>query len=628
MKWIPDRAPAARRLPVAAVVAALCTASAHAGVVEFDNGLEAVWSLNASLAGGWRLRDADPALIGKGDGGTGSGYTAGAAEKNFAKGDNFSTLLRVVGDVNLKKGDSGLVLRAKAWDNLRLSGQSVPFGATSNGFAPDTRLSDKEFDTELSKFRGAKLLDAYAYTRFDLSEGVQAKVKLGNHVVNFGESLFVPGVNQYSVLDINALRQPGTLIKEAILPVPQVSANVGLPDGASVEGFYQFQWKRTSVDGCGTYWSPAIVLNCTNTAAPVASDAKGSFTSSQYWNGVPALGGLNFRFSKLADREPNDKSQFGLAFKKTSEALDTEFGAYFVNYTTHLPLLSAVRDLTMVPGSAYYRNPATGGPLPLGSMQWDYSANNIQVTGLSASTVIGGWSVAGEASYTKGYPVQINSVDALLGLAQPNAAVPGTIGIGPVASRFGSTAAPLGSNTYVAGYDRKNKTQLQASTIKTFSNVLGASSASLVGEVAWQNWSGIGDPYTSVRYGRGFEFGAAQHATFGGACPAAATNAVNCTQDGYYTRNAWGVRLLGELEFPNAIAGVSLKPRLFLSQDVKGWSADNLFSQGRRVVSVGVRAEYLRRYYLDMSVTTYNHGAHFDSFHDRDFIGAVVGASF
>lgn len=591
--------------------------SAHAGTIDLGDGVEAIWSLNASLTSGWRARNPDLELVGIGDGGKASAYT-GSATQNFKKGDNFATLFRIVGDVNLHKDDMGLLVRAKAWDNYRLSNQSVPVGAPSNGFAPNSRLDDSQFDTSLSKFQGVELLDAYAYSGFDISDDVRGKIKLGKHVVNFGESLFIPGVNQYSVFDINALRQPGTFLKEAILPVPQISSSIGLPGNISAEAFYQFRWERTSFDGCGTYWSLATSLNCTQGKALVASDAAGSYTSFQYANGVPALGGLNFNFSRRPDREPSNDGQYGFSLKKSVESIDTEFGAYFVNYTTHILYLSAIRDLNTVPNSIYY------AAAPVGSIYWDYSAKNIKVTGLSASTVLGGWSVAGEVSYTKDFPVQVSPVDLFLAVAVPNGV--GGVGVGPLASRYGSTAAPLGSGTNLSGYDLKNKTQVQVSTIKTFSNVLGASGMSLVGEVAVQHWSGIGNPYSDVRYGRGFEYGAAQHTSLGGAC--ASANAANCTQDGYFTSNAWGYRLLAELEYPGLITGINLKPRLFFSHDVKGWSADGTFSQDRRIVTLGVRAEYAKRYYVDLSYTNFNAKARFDSLHDRDFYGMVLGASF
>lgn len=608
--------PSSARL-IAAAVLLQYGASAGAGTVTLADGLEADWSLNASFTNAWRTKNPDPELIGIGDGGSASAYT-GSATRNFGKSDNFTQLLRILGDVNVRKGDDGLVLRAKAWDNLRLSSQSVPFGAPSNGFAPDTRLNDDGFDTRLSKFRGVALLDAYVYGGFEIAEGYAAKVKLGSHVVNFGESLFVPGINQYSVLDVNALRQPGTLLKEAILPTPQLSFNLGLPNGGSVEAFYRFRWKRTSIDGCGTYWSPSTALNCTQGQALVASDALGSFTSAQYANGVPALGGLDFNFSRLPDRTPGDKDQFGLAYKQTVEEIDTELGAYFVNYSTHLPNLSAIRDLTTVPGSVYY------AVAPVGSIFWDYSARNIKVFGLSASTVAGGWAVAGEVSYTKDYPVQVSPVDLFFAVAVPDGV--GGVGIGPLASRYGSGAAPLGSNAYLRGYDLKNRTQLQVNTLKIVPNVLGATGMTLLAEAVFQHWSGIGDPYTDVRYGRGFEYGAAQAASFGGACPAG--NPGNCTTDGYFTSNAFGVRVLAEFEYPNAIGDITLKPRLFLAQDISGWSADGMFVEKRRTLSLGLRAEVAKRYYVDLSYTGYNSRARFDSFHDRDFLGLVIGAAF
>jgi hypothetical protein len=607
-----------------AIAIAAAWAPARAGTFELGSGVEGVWSLHTSVTSGWRATNPDPELIGRGEGGTASGYTATSTAKNFGKGDNFTTLFRVVGDINLRQDQHGLVLRAKAWDNYRLSSRSVPFGTPSNNFTRGAELDDSNFDTRLSRFRGVALLDAYVYKGFTLGEETDAKVKFGNHVVNFGESLFVPGVNQYSVVDVNALRQPGTLLKEAILPVPQISASLGLPGGASVEGFYQFKWRPTSIDGCGTYWSPAEALNCTSGSVLVASDNAGAFPLSQFWNGIPALGGLNFRVAKLADRKPADGGQFGFAFKKSVEQLDAELGAYFVNYSARVPNLSAIRDTTMIPGSVYYTNPATGGPVPLGSAFWDYSAKNIKVLGLSGSTVIGGWAVAGELSYTKDYPVPLSPVDLFYAVAAPNPA--GGVGVGPLSARYGSGAAPLASNTYLQGYDRKNKVQLQLNTIKVLPNVLGASAASIVGEVAFQHWSGMGDPATGVRYGRGFEFGAGPHATFGGACPNSNTN--NCTQNGYFTSNAWGLRALFELEYPGLISGVNLKPRVFLSQDVKGYSADSMFSKGRRVVSFGLRAEVAKRYYADISYTDFNSKARFDSFHDRDFFGLVLGMNF
>lgn len=600
-------------LLAAALIAAL--PAAQAGTLDLGDGIEAVWSLNASLAGGWRTTRPDPNMISPGDGGTASAGTH-SHDKNFQKGDSISQLARLVGDIDVHKGRTGVVVRAKAWDNFLYANGRQPFGAPSNGFHPDTRLNDSQFDTNLSKFKGIELFDAYVYTGFDLSDTSQLTVRLGQHIVNFGESLFIPGVNQYQALDITALRQPGTQLKEALLPVPQLSANLGLGDGLSVEAFYQFRWRRTAIDGCGTYWSPANALNCVNGSILVGGDG----SSEQNWNGYAhaAFGGavFNYQFSRLADNRPSNGGQFGLAIKKMVEAIDTELGLYVVNYTAKVPNLSAVRrnpglaDSVQHPaGSVYALNPLTQDA----SIYWDYSAKNIKVAGLTASTVLGGWSVASELTHTRDFPVQINSVDAFYALAA---------GIGPMATIWGP-----GPRTMI-GYDRKNKTQLQASAFRLLPAVLGATGGSVIGEIAFQHWSGIGDPGTGVRYGRGFEYGAAAHAAYGGQCPAAATNLKNCTTDGYFTSSASGVRLMLELEYPQLVPNAVLKPRLFWSRDFQGWSADGVFSKGRQALSPGVKLDINKRYTVDLSYTRFNHGAHFDSFHDRDFVALVLGANF
>ena len=92
-------------------------------------------------------------------------------------------------------------------------------------------------------------------------------VKLGNQVVNWGESLFISGgINQYGAVDVPAARRPGSQVKEILLPIPQISASLGVADGVSIDAFYQLKWTRTVLDGCGTYFSFGDVLNCPRAA--------------------------------------------------------------------------------------------------------------------------------------------------------------------------------------------------------------------------------------------------------------------------------------------------------------------------------------------------------------------------
>jgi len=264
----------------------------------------------------------------------------------------------------------------------------------------------------------------------------------------------------------------------------------------------------------------------------------------------------------------------------------------------------------------------TLGVLPAGNIVWDYSGENVKTMGVSAATELGGFSVFGELSRTRDIPVQINAIDMLVGTA---------LGIGPQAHWAAIARDPSKPTGYVLhGYDRKDKTQLQMSFIRAIPQVLGADSLTLLGEVAGQKWSGIGNPANSTRYVRGFGYNFGPTTALGGTCGPAGIqpNASYCENEGYATKSAWGYRLSAELLFPNAIAGVNLKPRLFFSHDVKGYAADNLFVEDRQTRSIGLRADYNNRYYADISYTGYNKSAKYDQFHDRDFMSFVIGANF
>jgi hypothetical protein len=579
------------------------TVSASAGVFSLDNGVEGYWSLGTSLGTNWRARDADPALISAGNGGRG-GDGNDDGNLNYRKGSVFSTTAKVSGEVTLKKGNLGAVIGAKGWYDYTAKNKNVAHGSFANGHAPGATLDDSGFDL-LSKFSGVALGNAYVFGTLNLAEGTPLNVKLGNHVVNWGESLFISGINQFGAFDLPAFNRPGAQVKDLLLPIPQLSATLALQNGVILEGFYQFKWKKNIVDGCGTYWSFTDILNCPG-GGLFGFDTE---SDKNRYDGLPGLGGLNTRMGRAADIEPKDGGQFGLAAHYMASAIDTELGAYFVNYHARNPILSLTRSPS--PGASLWSG-FPGTPAPT-QFLWDYSAQNTKAFGLSASTVVAGWTLNGEASYTKDIPVQINGVDLVAGAG---------LGAGPLASL---AATPPGA--IVRGYDLKNKTQLQVSTVKIFPRVAAAESLQLIGEVAYQHWAGIGDPNTSTRYGRAGVFGLAQTATM--SCASAQNlNPDYCENKGFATSNSWGYRLLAELSYPNAFAGVNVKPRLFWSHDVKGYSADGTFVEDRQVLGLGARADYNNRYYADFTYTRYNRSAKYDTFHDRDYFSAVVGINF
>ncbi|MBA5640079.1 DUF1302 domain-containing protein [Duganella sp. LX20W] len=592
-----------------ALIGAAHPGMASAGDFSLDNGIDGQWSFGTSVGSSWRAREADPALIGIGNGGRSIGQNDDG-NLNYGKGAAFSTIAKFNGEVKLKKDNFGVVIGAKGWYDYAGERKRVAHGSFANGYAADTALDDAGFDT-LSKFSGIALDNAYGFGTVEVAKDMPLSVKLGNHVVNWGESLFIPGINQFGAFDITAANRPGAQVKEILLPIPQASATLSLPNGVNLEAFYQFAWKKNILDGCGTYWSLSDFLNC-----PGGAVAGGDPLPDQLqYNGVPPAPGLppfNFRLGRAPDNKPKSSGQFGLAARYQVAAIDTDLGVYFANYHARNPIYSLVKSPS--PGASVWSGALAlaGGPGPL-QFQWDYAARDIRVLGMSASTAVAGWSLSGEASFTKDVPVQINTTDLTAGAA---------LGVGPLARL---AATPAGGA--MQGYDLKNKAQAQVSTVKIFPQVAAAESLTLIGELAYQHWSGMGDPATTTRYGRASVFGLAQTATI----PCAFTgnpNPANCEDKGFFTSNAWGYRLQAELSYPDVFAGVNLKPRLFWSQDVKGYSADNTFVEDRQVLGLALRADYNNRYYADVSYTRYNHGAKYDVLHDRDYYSAVVGINF
>lgn len=587
--------------------------AARAGNFDLDNGVQGRWGLDTSLASAWRTRDASSALIGKQNGGQMPSTSTDDGNLNYRKqGDNYSAIAKVIGEIQLQKDGFGVFVRAKGWYDYALMDRNVRFGSIATNYAADQPLSDHYYTDSLSKFSGFEFLDWYGFGTFSLAESTTLGVKLGSHVVNWGENLFIGGgINQYNPIDVAAARRPGAQLKEVVLPTPQLSINLGV-SGVNVEAFYKFKTQRSVLEGCGTYWSASDGLNC--------RDAEYGFLN--FTGGLSDKNALAANLAKITgvNQYPEDKSaSYGIALKK--ELWDVDLGAYFVNYATTSPRIS----LLNAPSTA-------GGPLAGAALGvqgfWDWSAENIKVWGLSAATNVGNWSVFGELSYTQDYPVQINGSDLVGAYGIQN----GGILAQTQGGQFKGATGIVPAGGVFRGYELKDKTQIQISALNSFSNVLGAESLSVMGEVAYQHWSGIGDPSSSTRYGRGFEYGIARWSVNGlnGACTSngSASQNAGCAADGFATSNAWGYRLLGSLQYNNAFAGVNLTPRIFFAHDVSGYSADNIFLEGRKTLSFGVRADYLRKFYADLSYTTYASNAKYDSFRDRDNVSAVIGMSF
>ena len=311
--------------------------SIPATAAEFQWG-EVEVSINSqiSLGSSWRLEEQEPRLItpanapGLGTASTGTGDDGNA---NFKDGDIYSLILKGVHDIEFRKGDFGLFLRGKYWYDEELANGKRPHGNSANMYTPDQKLDDSGFD-DFAKASGIELLDAFVYGTFYLGEnGLPLDLRLGRQVASWGESTFIQnGINSINPIDVSAFRRPGAEIKEGLLPVSMFTLSAGLTDALSFEMFYQIEWEKTVIDGCGTYFSTADVAatGCdVVTLTGLASDQ------------ANMLGGLYI--TRQPDIEPDDDGQWGVAFRYFAEGLaGSEFGVYYMNYHSRIPYLGGI----------------------------------------------------------------------------------------------------------------------------------------------------------------------------------------------------------------------------------------------------------------------------------------------
>jgi hypothetical protein len=642
------------RATLAAAVGLALAPAAHAVTYEFEDGSTVIWNTTMSAGTAYRVESRDPRLLHpnnailQGISGAVGGNTDDS-DLNFDKGKAYSSPLKVVSDVEYKRGDFGALVRAKAWYDATLENRGVPHGSLANGYVPGAKLNDSNYE-DLAKFKGIALLDAYGYGTWHLTDDNDLRARIGRHVLNWGESLFIQGVNQINPIDVPALRRPGTEIKEVLVPVNMISANLGLGHGMSLEGFYQFEWRNSVYDGCGTYFLPVDASVGPNTQNACNGAFLQAFTAAQ----AAQLSALLHKPISPGDqgavqagayipasdtREASNSGQFGVAFHIPVTQLDTEFGAYALTYHSRTPYLTAIKGNSPFP----LTTALLGSAAKQSSAFWEYP-EHIRLYGLSAATTVAGWAVAGEGSYSPNFPVQLSGGDLLGGLlygSSPQAL--SVLGItAPVAALMNANRGPLNARfqaaangDVVSGYDRLKKGQLQVNAIQFFPNVLAADTLSVAGEVGYQHVN-VPDSATDVRYGRSFVFGVATHPGYGplatavaGGCPLLNTpNNPGCENDGFVTTNSWGVRVRGQLNYANMFQGITVKPSIFWGRDMSGVSADGQFNEGRQTVGLGLGFEYLKAYTLDFGYVTYRNAAKWDPLRDRDYATVSISASF
>jgi hypothetical protein len=75
-------------------------------------------------------------------------------------------------------------------------------------------------------------------------------------------------------------------------------------------------------------------------------------------------------------------------------------------------------------------------------------------------------------------------------------------------------------------------------------------------------------------------------------------------------------------------SGFTLTPSVYLGHDVRGFSSDGQFNEGRISTTYGLKAVYQKQLQFDLGYTTFANGAKYDSFRDRDYYSVSVTRTF
>jgi uncharacterized protein DUF1302 len=326
----------------AACVATLICADAHAINFQSASGdWSGSWDTTIGYGQGWRASGRDCRLIGIANGGCGHGPNGDDGDLNYGRG-TFSQAFTGVTELSLKYKDrGGVFVRTSGLYDIYVMGDHTD----------RTPLSHDARD-EVGSY--TRLLDAFGYWHFEAGSA-PAEFRFGRQVVSWGESTFIPGgLNQVNHINVSALLTPGSELKEALLPDSAAVLNLQLSKNTSTQLLYLFDWHETLAPPAGSYFS-------TNDFGTIGGNkvVLGFGAISDMGVNFAPLGGTlisDFQsINRLPDHKPPNAGQYGanMKFYLPNFGQGTQIGLYFLNYTSRLPLVSAVTGTQAGLGNAF-----------------------------------------------------------------------------------------------------------------------------------------------------------------------------------------------------------------------------------------------------------------------------------
>ena len=590
-----------------------------------------------------------------------------AGNLNFDSGDSFSKLLKGTHDLSISKDNYGLFTRFMYFYDFELMDGDRAYVNPTSGQGVDPCDDD---DTKEQSCADIRLLDAYVWANFDLNDGNNPlSIRLGQQVVNWGESTLISHGINVNPVDIDRLKAPGAELKEAFIPVGMLWASLGITENITLEGFYQYQWHETRLPAAGTYFStndfaaengyqqnvqlgftsnPDIDMafltdslnnlytNFAQVAAAQGIDptsAEGQALLANMYLAHPTKVALKGKGDN-GKTEPDDGGQYGLRLGVfLPEWNDTEVALYHVNYHSRRPLISGrvsnfsqaaiAQDLAMI-ATTEITDDNVADLVAFSKAENDYP-EDIKLYGLSFNTTIAETAFAGEFAFRKDEPLQIDDVELLYTAMPEQLALAGIrpdfAGISQMS--FGDAISSVAAGEVAQGYIERDTSQIQFTATHLFGPSLGADSWAVVGEVGAVKIHDMPD-YDEMRLNVS---GTGRSGVITGPGTTDYTTLQLGLSNGpeeksFATASSWGYRLIAKGDYFNLYNGINFSPRFVFSHDVNGNTPDPmfLFIEDRKSLGVTMNFNYQNAWSLDVSYNSFWGGGDINTFSDRDYV--------
>jgi hypothetical protein len=559
--------------------------------------------------------------------------------QNYDKGKLVSNMVRASAAVTLEWGGFGLFVRGYGFYDYE----------NENNDREWTQLPNEALDQVGS---GAEIQDAYLSYRFTAGN-IPMQFRLGDQVLNWGESRFFPGsgVDVANPLNVPLFQQPTSTLRDLRKPVGMLWGAFHITPLLVIEAYYQYDWQETVLPGWGTYYST------TDGISPGGEFIQAEGFANQFGTDLTELLGISAEtleatgvqpfdpnFYQLTKRLPDegarDSGQYGISLQTIVPKLnDTKIGLHYSRYHAKTPTFAlitpAVSDYVVYSVQAIdqltrdlRRNGAglANSKVAAPFIQLSSVLNNVEyfiaypedidMLGLSfnTTTMSTGTALFGEVAHTFDAPISLHSGD-LLGEILPGATRANPL---PPTDLTQITLEEIDAdyaNKRIDAFMELDKTFTSLGATQFFGPLVGASQTAINLEVAWLHiWD------------------APDRDTLYMAAPGLAVT--DFSPDRLYaTANSWGYRIGGTLIYKNVFGGVTLRPRVIWSHDVDGISPVGAgpFLEGRKALSLGLGVGYLKRLTMNFAYNAFWDGGYHGEqnlINDRDNFEFSIGYNF